>query len=117
MKTTMLFWIFSAMWLLLLAGLVIGGVILMVLGIQALRKYIRSKPGNEYEKNVRRSLAESIRENRQRCKMTQEFVAESLHVSRQAVSKWENGMSEPSTANLIALAELFGVSVDEMINK
>ena len=41
--------------------------------------------------------------------MTQEFVAEHLGVSRQAVSKWETGASDPSTANLIALAKLFGV--------
>lgn len=40
--------------------------------------------------------------------MTQEFVAEALGVSRQAVSKWESGASDPSTTNLIALAKLFG---------
>jgi len=34
--------------------------------------------------------------------MTQEFVAESLGVSRQAVSKWESGASDPSTTNLMA---------------
>lgn len=42
--------------------------------------------------------------------MTQEFVAEVIGVSRQAVSKWENGSSDPSTSNLIALAKLFNVS-------
>lgn len=47
--------------------------------------------------------------------MTQEFVAESLGVSRQAVSKWENGTSDPSTSNLIALAKLYGVSVEELL--
>ncbi len=36
--------------------------------------------------------------------MTQEFVAETLGVSRQAVSKWESGASDPSTTNLMALA-------------
>lgn len=49
------------------------------------------------------------------CKMTQEFVAESLGVSRQAVSKWESGLSDPSTSNLIALAKLFKISVEELI--
>ncbi|MFR5093285.1 MAG: helix-turn-helix transcriptional regulator [Adlercreutzia equolifaciens] len=39
--------------------------------------------------------------------MTQEFVAHELGVSRQAVSKWEKGTSDPSTHNLIALAELY----------
>ena len=49
--------------------------------------------------------------------MTQEFVAESLGVSRQAVSKWENGTSDPSTSNLIALATLFQIDVSEMLKE
>ena len=49
--------------------------------------------------------------------MTQEFVAESLGVSRQAVSKWENGTSDPSTSNLIALAMLFKMDLREMLEK
>ena len=49
--------------------------------------------------------------------MTQEFVAERLGVSRQAVSKWESGASEPSTSNLIAIAKLYGVTVEEMLDK
>ena len=47
----------------------------------------------EEVKIVRKSLSEMLRENRARCKMTQEFVAESIGVSRQAVSKWEKGVS------------------------
>lgn len=47
--------------------------------------------------------------------MTQEFVAETLGVSRQAVSKWENGTSDPSTSNLISLAKLYGVSSEELL--
>ena len=47
--------------------------------------------------------------------MTQEFVAESLGVSRQAVSKWENGTADPSTSNLLKLAKLFGLSPEELI--
>ena len=50
-----------------------------------------------------------------RCKMTQEFVAESIGVSRQAVSKWENGTSDPSTANLFSLAKLYGVRAEELL--
>lgn len=88
---------------------------LMVLLVKALRKYIRSEPVREKAKQVRSSLAEKLREHRTRCKMTQEFVAESLGVSCQAVSKWESGASDPSTANLLALAELYGVSVQELL--
>lgn len=49
--------------------------------------------------------------------MTQEFVAESLGVSRQAVSKWGNGTSDPSTSNLIALAKLFQIDASEMLKE
>ena len=52
-----------------------------------------------------------------RCKMTQEFVAEAVGVSRQAVSKWENGTSDPSTANLIALAKLYGISAEQLLGE
>ena len=57
-------------------------------------------------------LCERIKACRQRCGMTQEQVAEALDVSRQAVTKWENGQSAPSTQNLFKLAELFGTTVD-----
>ena len=69
----------------------------------------------EEVKIVRKSLSEMLKENRTRCKMTQEFVAEALGVSRQAVSKWEREDSDPSTANLLALAKLFGISAEEML--
>ncbi len=45
------------------------------------------------EKTVlRKPLGEALRARRTRCRMTQEFVADSLGVSRQAVSKWESGV-------------------------
>ena len=94
---------------------VILPAVLMVLAIRALLKYIRSKPEREEQSAVKRSLGETIRAHRTRCEMTQEFVAESLGVSRQAVSKWEKGQSEPSTSNLLALAKLFGVSAAELL--
>lgn len=47
--------------------------------------------------------------------MTQEFVSETLGVSRQAVSKWENGTTDPSTSNLIAIAKLYGISAEELL--
>lgn len=64
---------------------------------------------------VRKSLSELLKENRLRCKMTQEFVAENIGVSRQAVSKWENGTSEPNTSNLVALAKLYGISAEDLL--
>ena len=44
-------------------------------------------------------------------------LAEALGVSRQAVSKWESGASDPSTANLIALAKLFGTTPEELLKE
>ena len=61
------------------------------------------------------TLGEVIRQHRQSCRMTQEFVAEQLGVSRQAVSKWESGAADPSTANLLALAKLFQADAAEML--
>ena len=49
----------------------------------------------------RNLLGEVFEQHREECKMTQEFVAESIGVSRQAVSKWETGASDPSTSNLL----------------
>ena len=90
-------------------------VYLLILAVQALRKYIKSGPARKEAKTVRTTLGEMLRENRVRCKMSQEFGAEAVGVSRQAVSKWENGISDPSTSNLIALAKLYGLSAEELL--
>ena len=78
-------------------------------------KYLRSTPVRKEKTNVCKSLGETLKDHRVRCRMTQEFVAERLGVSRQAVSKWENGTSDPSTSNLLALAKLYGVSPEELL--
>ena len=100
-----------------LIGIAIYGVLiyLVVLVIKALRKYLKSTDVRKEKVGIKKSLGETLKEQRIRCKMTQEFVAESLGVSRQAVSKWENGTSDPSTSNLFALAKLFGISVEELL--
>lgn len=90
-------------------------IYLLLLTIKALKKYINSKEVREEKKEIQKSLGEVLKENRVRCKMTQEFVSESLGVSRQAVSKWENGSSDPSTSNLISLAKLYGVASEDLI--
>ena len=87
----------------------------IVLAIRALRTYIRTNGVRQEKNQIKRTLGEALREHRTRCQMTQEFVAESVGVSRQAVSKWERGDSDPSTSNLLALADLFGVSAEELL--
>ena len=47
--------------------------------------------------------------------LSQEELAEKLNLSRQAISKWERAESSPDTDNLIALARLYGVSLDELL--
>ena len=47
--------------------------------------------------------------------LSQEQLADLMDVSRQAVSKWEAGQSMPDLARLVALAELFGVSLDALV--
>lgn len=46
---------------------------------------------------------------------SQEALASKLGLSRQAVSKWERAESQPDTGNLIALADLYGVTLDELV--
>lgn len=90
-------------------------IYVFVLAVKALRKYLKSSDVRKEKKTVQVTLGAAIKEHRTRCKMTQEFVAESIGVSRQAVSKWESGASDPSTSNLFALAKLFGISAQELL--
>ena len=61
-------------------------------------------------------LGSNISHKRKALKLSQEYVAEQLGVSRQAVSKWETNLSEPSTDNLIKLADLFDCDIKELIS-
>lgn len=62
-------------------------------------------------------VSEILKARRLERKLSQEFVAEQLGVSRQAVSKWESGSSLPSTANLLALAKLLQIPADELMRE
>ena len=79
--TAMLVAFISLLRLALLAGI----VYLAVLLVRALRKYLRTQDARKEKAETRRSLGEVLKSHRIRCQMTQEFVAESLGVSRQAV--------------------------------
>ena len=94
---------------------VAGYVVYLV--IKALRKYTRSVPVRKEKAENEKTLGEVLKQHRLNCKMTQEFVAETLGVSRQAVSKWESGASAPSTTNLMALAKVFDVSAEELLKE
>lgn len=92
---------------------VAGYVVYLV--IKALRKYTRSVPVRKEKAENAKTLGEVLKQHRLNCKMTQEFVAETLGVSRQAVSKWESGVSVPNINTLILISEKFDIPVDEML--
>lgn len=94
-----------------------AAVYLFVLLVKALKKYIQSEPVRKEKAANAKSLGEVLKQHRTNCKMTQEFVAEALGVSRQAVSKWESGASDPSTTNLMALAKLYGVAAEDLLRE
>ena len=62
------------------------------------------------------ALGERIKSCRQNANMSQEMVAELIGVSRQAVTKWEANQSAPNTENLFKLAEIFGTTVDMLLD-
>ena len=101
--------------LIILIAFISAVVYLFMLIVRALKKYINSQDVRKEKSETRKSLGEVLKKYRTDNKMTQEFVAESLGVSRQAVSKWEQGTSEPSTSNMIALAKLYGVTPEELL--
>jgi putative transcriptional regulator len=62
-------------------------------------------------------LHDNIKRLRQQKGMTQEILAEKLHIVRQTVSKWEKGLSVPDSEMLVRLAEVFEVSVSELLGE
>lgn len=61
-------------------------------------------------------IANRLLELRKMNGYSQDVLAEKIGVSRQAVSKWERAESSPDTDNLIALAALYGITLDDLLN-
>ena len=62
------------------------------------------------------TLEEQIKHYRKQAGLSQEKMAEKIGVSRQAITKWENGTGTPDIANLMAIADFFQISVDELLS-
>ena len=62
------------------------------------------------------TLGERIRDARRAAGLSQEKLAERVGVTRQAVTKWENGQSAPSTENLLRLAEVLHTPVETLLD-
>ena len=112
-------WTLIAQWfnIILTIALIVVFVKLIRLLFRSLKKYLgEDNPAAAREAAaIRMTLSQRLKTLRTEHGFTQELVASSLGVSRQAVSKWENGTSEPSTSNLFALAKLYGISVTELL--
>lgn len=61
------------------------------------------------------NTGERINQIRKMAGMTQEELAEKMHVSRQTISKWETGASSPDLENAISLCTLFQLSLDDFV--
>ena len=62
------------------------------------------------------SFKDNLRKNRTRADFSQENLAEKMDVSRQTISKWENGDSYPSTEHIFMLTKILNCSADELIS-
>ena len=62
------------------------------------------------------SVGENIKNTRKKIGITQEELAEKLSVTRQAVSNWENGKTEPDIETLTKIAQIFDISIDELVD-
>ena len=61
-------------------------------------------------------LPEKIYQLRKQAGMSQEEAADRLHISRQALSRWENGTAQPAVNNIVEISKLFGVTTDYLLN-
>ena len=61
------------------------------------------------------NIGERIYSLRKESDMSQGDLADKLNVSRQSVSKWENDNSTPDIEKLVLIAEIFGITVDELV--
>ena len=61
-------------------------------------------------------FADKLTQLRKKAGWSQEELAEQMNVTRQSVSKWENGSSDPNTSNLIALAKLYKISPEDLLS-
>lgn len=60
-------------------------------------------------------IGEKLRNARAKEKMTQEYVAEKIAVSRQTISNWENEKFYPDIVSVIKLSDLYNISLDELL--
>lgn len=60
-------------------------------------------------------IGEQLKKQRELNHWSQQNLADQLHISRQSISKWEQGTALPSFANVVAISDLFNITLDELI--
>lgn len=60
-------------------------------------------------------LSDRLKALRKKRGYSQQQMAQKLHLTQGAISQWENGLTVPAADQLLSLAEVFGVSVDEIL--
>ncbi|MDT2735554.1 helix-turn-helix transcriptional regulator [Enterococcus pseudoavium] len=60
-------------------------------------------------------VGQRLKMRRNELKLTQDYVAEKLGITRQTISNWENGRSYPDIERIIRLSELYELSLDELL--
>lgn len=88
---------------------------LAVVDMTMLYNLWRSSLGFGTEDTMNLEIANRLVALRKQNNLSQEALAEKLGISRQAVSKWERAEASPDTDNLIALAKLYHISLDELL--
>ena len=66
---------------------------------------------------MNKTITKNLRKLRQGKRLSQEYVAERLGVSAKAVSRWEKGDSTPDMEKLIAISDIFEISLDELVQR
>ena len=61
------------------------------------------------------NLGKNLKEAREKAGYSQSDVAEKLNISRQSVSRWENGWSYPDVENLVILSQMYKISLDDLL--
>ena len=113
--------LFAEIFNMLLMTIILGvAVYLLVLIVKALKKYINSKEIREEKSIIQRSLGEELKAQRLRCKMTQEFVADALGVSRDVAClafQFGDGLSNLlwPTSNIVVVCALGDIPYEKWL--
>jgi len=63
------------------------------------------------------NISDKLKNNRKQVGLTQEEIAQKLHVSRQTISNWETGKSIPDIYSLVELSNIYDISLDNLVKE